>query len=134
LKQIYLAMLAVKLQGSCYFKKLTVARGMACQGEVIVISQNDQHQLLSFLKSFPTMPHMHFDLLYRVRGPLVLINWCSINWYWGPLVQLSIDAQSTGNEPTGTGTAFVRIYGGKGVSLTLTTVWLWHINLNYFTN
>jgi hypothetical protein len=65
LKQIYLAMLAVKLQGSCYFKKLTVARGMACQGEVIVISQNDQldqHQLLSFLKSFPTMPHMHFDL------------------------------------------------------------------------
>jgi hypothetical protein len=55
-----------------------------------------------------------------VLGPLVLIY-----WYWGPLVLLSIDAESTGTEPSGTGTAFVRIYSGKGVSLTtLTTVML----------
>jgi hypothetical protein len=54
-----------------------------------------------------------------VLRPLVLIY-----WYWGPLVLLSIDAESTGTEPTGTGTAFVRIYRSKGVSLTLTTVML----------
>jgi hypothetical protein len=46
---------------------------------------------------------------------LVLVTLVLINWYWGQLVLLSIDAQSTGTEPTGTGTAFVRIIRGKGV-------------------